>query len=97
MLCDHIAIMDLGKVIAQGSHDELVKIVGELDRIDLTINAESEQVMEQWRAAEGVHQVSAEDSQLTLLVDDRQGHVWARQAMVVANGFAVYLPLVPKR
>ena len=69
-LSDHIAIMDLGKVIAQGTHEELVKIVGELDWIDLTINAEAEWVIEQWRATEGVHRVSAEDSQLTLLVDD---------------------------
>jgi ABC-2 type transport system ATP-binding protein len=69
-LSDHIAIMDQGQVIALGTHDELVKIVGELDRIDLTISAESERVMGQWQATEGVHQVSAEDSQLTLLVDD---------------------------
>jgi ABC-2 type transport system ATP-binding protein len=69
-LSDHIAIMDQGKVIASGTHDELVKIVGELDRIDLTINAESERVMEQWRATEGVHQVSGQDETLALLVDD---------------------------
>jgi ABC-2 type transport system ATP-binding protein len=69
-LSDHIAIMDQGEVIAQGTHDELVKIVGELDRIDLTINAESERVIGQWQTTDGVHQVSAEDSQLTLLVDD---------------------------
>ena len=69
-LSDHIAIMDQGKVIAHGTHDELVKIVGELDRIDLTINAESARVIEQWRATEGVHKVSADDGTLTLLVDD---------------------------
>ncbi|MBN1178758.1 MAG: ABC transporter ATP-binding protein [Anaerolineae bacterium] len=69
-LSDHIAIMDQGQVIAYGTHDELVKIVGELDRIDLTINAESEQVLAKWRATEGVRQVSAEDGAITLLVDD---------------------------
>ncbi|MGA9347401.1 MAG: ATP-binding cassette domain-containing protein [Anaerolineae bacterium] len=69
-LSDHIAIMDQGKIIASGTHDELVKIVGELDRIDLTINAESERVMELWQATDGVHQVSADDGALTLLVDD---------------------------
>ena len=69
-LSDHIAIMDQGKVIAYGTHEELVKIVGELDRIDLMISAESERVLEQWRATAGVHQASAEDKKVTLLVDD---------------------------
>jgi len=69
-LSDHIAIMDQGKIIALGTHEELVRIVGELDRIDLAISAESEQVMAQWQATEGVHQTSAADGQVTLLVDD---------------------------
>jgi ABC-2 type transport system ATP-binding protein len=69
-LSDHIAIMDQGKLIAHGTHDELVKIVGELDRVDLTVNAEPERLLESWQATEGVHQVSTEDGTLTLLVDD---------------------------
>jgi ABC-2 type transport system ATP-binding protein len=69
-LSDHIAIMDEGEIIAYGTHDELVKIVGELDRIDLTMNAPSERVVEDWRATAGVHTVSAEDGTLTLLVND---------------------------
>ena len=69
-LSDHIAIMDQGKVIAHGTHDELVKIVGEMDRIDLAINAEPTRVIERWQATEGVHQVSDEDETLTLLVGD---------------------------
>jgi len=69
-LSDHIAIMDQGKMIAYGTHEDLVQIVGELDRIDLTINAESARVIEEWQATAGVHEVSAEDGNLTLLVDD---------------------------
>ena len=69
-LSDHIAIMDQGKVIAYGTHDELVKIVGEMDRIDLTIGAESAPVVDQWQAIDGVHHVMADDGALTLLVDD---------------------------
>jgi ABC-2 type transport system ATP-binding protein len=69
-LSDHIAIMDNGKLIACGTHDELVKIVGEMDRITLELNTESAQVIEQWQATEGVQQVTAENGTLELLVDD---------------------------
>jgi ABC-2 type transport system ATP-binding protein len=69
-ISDHIAIIDHGKVIALGSHDELVKIVGELDRIDLTINAESRMVLERWQTTTGVRQISAENGEIALLVDD---------------------------
>jgi ABC-2 type transport system ATP-binding protein len=69
-LSDHIAIMDNGKLIACGTNDELVKIVGEMDRITLEINTESAQVIEQWQATEGVQQVTAENGTLELLVDD---------------------------
>ena len=69
-LSDQIAIMDHGKIIASGSHAELVKIVGEADRIILTINGESARVMEAWKKARGVKNVSAEDGTLTVLADD---------------------------
>jgi len=69
-LSDHIAIMDQGEVIAQGTHDELVQIVGELDRVRLTLNAPAGPLVERWREMAGVQQVSAADGELTLLVDD---------------------------
>jgi ABC-2 type transport system ATP-binding protein len=69
-LSDHIGIMDRGKLIASGSHQELVKIVGEQDRIDLQLSHEPGSVMESWRSVEGVSQVTATDSSACLLVDD---------------------------
>jgi ABC-2 type transport system ATP-binding protein len=69
-LSDHIAIMDHGKIIASGTNAELIRIVGEMHRITLTINTESAQVIEAWKATQGVKQVNAEDGTLTLLADD---------------------------
>lgn len=69
-LSDHIAIMDHGKVIASGTNQELVKIVGEMDRIRVTINAESAKILEAWKTVQGVKQVSAEDGTLIILADD---------------------------
>ena len=69
-LSDHIAIMDQGEIIACGTHAELVRMVGELDRIELTINAESEKMMPDWQATNGVHRVFATDGHLTVLAED---------------------------
>jgi ABC-2 type transport system ATP-binding protein len=69
-LSNHIAIMDQGEIIAYGTHAELVKLVGELDRINLTINVDSENVIADWRTTTGVRNVSAEDGHLTILAED---------------------------
>jgi len=69
-LSDHIAIMDHGKIIASGTNEELVRIVGALDRITVTINAESARVIDGWKTVQGVKKITAEDGTLTILADD---------------------------
>jgi ABC-2 type transport system ATP-binding protein len=69
-LCNHIAIMDHGQVIARGTHEELVQLVGEQTRIDLTLNVEAGRVLEAWQAIEGVSRVSTENGLVTVLVKD---------------------------
>ena len=69
-LSDHIGIMDHGKLIACGTGDELVKLVGQQTRIDLTLNADGANVMKLWQGIEGVSRVTAEEGVVTVLVTD---------------------------
>jgi ABC-2 type transport system ATP-binding protein len=69
-LSDHIAIMDQGKIIAYGTHAELIKMVGEQTRIDLTFNAEVATIIPAWKVIEGVSSIDATDGKATALVDD---------------------------
>jgi ABC-2 type transport system ATP-binding protein len=69
-LSDHIAIMDHGKMIAMGTHGELVQIVGEMDRISLTVNTAMDRVIEAWKDTPGVKGASQEESKITVVVDD---------------------------
>ncbi|MHB0858159.1 MAG: ABC transporter ATP-binding protein [Anaerolineae bacterium] len=69
-LSDHIAIMDAGRVIADGTHAELVQIVGEQDRICVTLSGEADGLLDLWRSTEGVHGVTQDDGTVTLLASD---------------------------
>jgi ABC-2 type transport system ATP-binding protein len=69
-LSDHIAIMDHGKMIACGTNDELVKLVGGQTRIDLTVSLEPAKMADAWRSVTGVQRVTVEEQKISALVDD---------------------------
>jgi ABC-2 type transport system ATP-binding protein len=70
-LSHRIAIMDRGKMIAVGTQNELVRLVGERTRIDLALDREAHILAEQWRKLPGVSTVSkVEDERMWLGVED---------------------------
>jgi ABC-2 type transport system ATP-binding protein len=70
-LSHRIGIMDKGKMIAVGTQDELVTLVGERTRIDLALDRGAEGLAEQWRKLPGVSTVSEpEGERLWLGVED---------------------------
>ncbi|MGV8025381.1 MAG: ABC transporter ATP-binding protein [Anaerolineaceae bacterium] len=69
-LSDHIAIMDQGKIVASGTHAELVKLVGEQDRVELTLSQDGDKVLKAWKKLEGISKIDQDGEKVTLLVDD---------------------------
>ena len=69
-LSNHIAIEDHGKQIACGTHDELVKLVGQQTRIDMTVNTDPARMAEEWRSVQGVTGVTLDEEKIGLLVED---------------------------
>ncbi len=66
-LCDRIAIMDHGKVIASGTLNELRDVVGGMDVVDVKVTDVSDDVLEGVRAITGVKQADRTDSALQVL------------------------------
>jgi ABC-2 type transport system ATP-binding protein len=69
-LSDHIAIMDHGKMMACGTHEELVKLIGQQTRIDLSLNVEPSKILDAWRTIKGVSHISSEEERISVLVED---------------------------
>lgn len=91
-LSDYIAIMDEGKIIAAGTHGELVRLIGRQDRLDLQLSEPSPAVLAKWRDVPGVSQVAADDGSITVLAED--SNVVLPRLFDVANEHALRITAV---
>ena len=70
-LSDRIGIVDHGKMIAMGTHEELVKIVGGQSRVRARVDQDLGGMAGRWRETPGVEQVDVEeDDEAVLLTGD---------------------------
>jgi ABC-2 type transport system ATP-binding protein len=88
-LSDRIGIMDQGEMIALGTLDELIKLVGEEDIVELEITEESStpELLEALGKVDGVRGLSAENGMLSLLAVD--GNAALPDLITAANAQSV--------
>ena len=68
-LCDRIAILDEGRIVAEGTREQLVALVGERDRIRLAADGSAATSTDAFASVAGVEQVTASDGGVELIVD----------------------------
>jgi ABC-2 type transport system ATP-binding protein len=68
-LCDRVAIIDEGRIKAEGTRAELVRLVGERDRVRLAIVGSTERAVALLREMAVMEQVSSADGAIEMLLD----------------------------
>jgi ABC-2 type transport system ATP-binding protein len=72
-LCDRIGIVDLGKVMAEGTRAQLVALVGQHDRVRLAGAGDLDAAARACGAIPGVRAVSVRDGEVELIVEGARG------------------------
>ena len=88
-LCDRLAILDHGRIIAAGTLEELRGSMGERDLVRLTGSLDPESVREAVRTLEGVEVIAAGPEQVALAVTGASRRLPEILTKVTATGAAV--------
>lgn len=69
-VCDRVAIIDHGRIVADGTRQELVAMVGTADKIELVLDGDVDAALDKLRVVEGVIEaVRTGDGSVRLLAD----------------------------
>jgi ABC-2 type transport system ATP-binding protein len=88
-LCDRVGIIDLGSLQAEGTRRELVAMVGERDRVHLTVSGPAEAAAEACRSLPGVQGVTTADGRVDLIIQDAGSRLPRLLEAVAAAGVRV--------
>jgi ABC-2 type transport system ATP-binding protein len=88
-LCDRVGIIDHGQLIAEGTRNELVSLVGERDQVHLTAAGDLAKAAAALEAPPWVHKATTTGDGIDLVVDDAREHLPAILNDAAAAGVAV--------
>jgi ABC-2 type transport system ATP-binding protein len=88
-LCDRVGVIDAGKLVAEGTVRELTALVGEHDRVMLTVDGDLPAAAEKLRTEPGVREVSVGAGSLELLCVDARAALPGILATVAAASVPV--------
>jgi ABC-2 type transport system ATP-binding protein len=88
-LCDRVGIIDHGQLIAEGTRNELVSLVGEQDRIRLSVAGDLGGARAALAALGPVREASAADGRIDVVAEDARENLPAILAAAADAGAAV--------
>jgi ABC-2 type transport system ATP-binding protein len=88
-LCDRAGIIDHGKLIAEGTRQELISLVGERDRVRLSATGDLAKAAAELASRPWAHQASATADGIDLVVEDARANLPAILEVAAAAGAAV--------
>lgn len=85
-ICDRIAIMDQGRIIAQGTSGELKNLISSEEKIDMTLSEVNYTLVEEIKKLEGVLECHVEGKQLTVLARKDSGLIGKISLIIGRSG-----------
>ncbi len=88
-LCDRVGIIDHGKLVAEGTRGELVRLVGEQDRVRLAATGDLDAAARALSGMPEVREVDVADGGLALIVESAADALPQLLALVASSGTTV--------